>query len=259
MKRILILLFTLLLLLAVLSPAAFARAGGGGGSGGGGGGGGSSGHSGSSHSSGSTTGPHRFYTPYHSGSPAGPVAGVGSVVLAFAAIATARSFRYSAPNAQKKETKKWLKAAAQNDSLWDSGEMKDQIREAYMAIQQAWTDNRLEDARPYLSDSLYSTFQTKLSWMAQRNERNVLRNIRLLSATPVSAGYETPGERRSARLCCHIHGKMEDYTIDRNTGRFISGSYFSRPFVEYWCFVRNADNTRWILDRIYQKEEYEGN
>lgn len=136
--------------------------------------------------------------------------------------------------------------------------MKDQIREAYLAIQQAWTDNRLEDARYYLSDSLYNTFQTKLNWMAQRNERNVLRNIRLLSATPVSAGYKIPRDRKTACLCCHIHGKMEDYTADITTGRFISGSYFSHPFVEYWCFIRNADNTRWILDRIYQKDEYEG-
>lgn len=254
MKRVLISLLTLLFLLAVLSPAAFARAGGGGG----GGGGGSGGHSSGSHSSGSTPGPRRFYRPYHSGSPAGTVAGAGSLIMVFVTIATARSFRYSPPGAQKKEAKKWLKAAAQNDSLWDSAEMKDQIREAYLAIQQSWTDNRLEDARYYLSDSLYNTFQTKLNWMAQRNERNVLRNIRLLSATPVSARYKIPGDRKTACLCCHIHGKMEDYTADSTTGRFISGSYFSRPFVEYWCFIRNADNTRWILDRIYQKDEYEG-
>lgn len=102
MKRVLISLLTLLFLLAVLSPAAFARAGGGGGGGGGGG------YSSGSHSSGSTPGPRRFYRPYHSGSPAGTVAGAGSLVMVFATIALPDPSDTARPALRKKRQKNGL-------------------------------------------------------------------------------------------------------------------------------------------------------
>ena len=138
------------------------------------------------------------------------------------------------------------------DSAWKYKHIQKQVRNTYFAVQRAWTNSDMHPAKSYMSDSLYQSFQSKLSWMQYREQRNVLKHIRLLEAIPVAVHDEQDDSLDFVWF--YIKGSMVDYTVDLHTNERLDGSVFPEHFCEYWQFTRTADE-RWVLNEILQEDE----
>jgi predicted lipid-binding transport protein (Tim44 family) len=114
--------------------------------------------------------------------------------------------------------------------------IEERVRNIFMTLQQAWTNNQWEQARAFETDRL---FQMHSFWMGRYKEkgyRNILDQIQISRLELVKldrdAFYETVTYR--------IFASMIDYTMDVK-GRLIGGSdKKSRIFSEYWTFLRRA-------------------
>ena len=82
--------------------------------------------------------------------------------------------------------------------------------------------------------------------MDARNERNILKNEKLLSAKVFEIDNES-------NIWVAIRGSMIDY-IEKE-GQIIEGSkYIPSRYTEYWKF--NNVNGKWLLDEIKQVDEF---
>ena len=248
MKRIFAILLIGIFLISCLNISAFAdneafpdtvaplRAGGGG-SGGGGGGGSSGG------SSGGTRGYRgsRYYNPFswviHIIML--PFALGGSIVFALRLSKRAR------------KSKKLMKEIAKSDNAWKFKDIEAYVKEGFYKIQVAWSEGDMLPAREYMSKELYDSFQTKLRWMRLRSEQNVIRDIKLIDALPVSV--QDSSDNSMDHIWFYIKAKMIDYTINTETNAKVEGSTAPTKFVEYWQFVREDDC--WVLNKILQEDE----
>lgn len=76
---------------------------------------------------------------------------------------------------REKSSKNQMKLYAQKDGSWDENELQKQVRDTYFAVQEAWNQGDMESARGTMSAELYENFTTKLAWMENRGEKNVLK------------------------------------------------------------------------------------
>lgn len=220
----------ILLILAINIPSnAFARAGGGGGGS-------------TSHHSGSTGGYRR----------SNPIASIISLGMFFC-ISSAGVIVFKVQLRKKKmKSVSAIKGLSKSDYNWDYEKMKSDIEEAFYKIQDAWMERDQDIAKEYMSKKLYDRHSSKTGWMKIRKEKNILKNMKLLKATPIAIKDKDGTENDVVWI--HIRAKAIDYLINEETGDLIEGNkYKSVPFEEYWKFIRNERG--WILDEIRQLDE----
>jgi predicted lipid-binding transport protein (Tim44 family) len=103
-------------------------------------------------------------------------------------------------------------------------------------LQQAWTTQKWELARPYETDHL---FQTHLYWInlyKKERVRNVLKDIQVSKVQLVKIRSDAYYDALTVR----IYAAMIDYT-ETIGGNLMGGDpKHSRPFSEYWTFIRRA-------------------
>ncbi|MBN1336506.1 MAG: TIM44-like domain-containing protein [Deltaproteobacteria bacterium] len=108
------------------------------------------------------------------------------------------------------------------------------VSEIFLILQQAWDQDRWEDARPWETDPL---FQTHRYWMDRYRRfglRNRLADIQVLDVVLVKVDSDAFYESLTVRL----KARMRDWTEDRS-GRVVSGDpERPRTFSEYWTFIR---------------------
>ncbi len=255
MKRLIALIIITLILLSLLfvlvsalcldvsacsKDGCFLRAGGGegGGSSGGGSDGGSGGDYSSSYSS--TSG-------YRSRKENSIIGFFCAIVLVF----FPSVFMYMYFSRKARRSKKLMKKFVKKDSAWKYKNVLNTVKKSFYVVQKAWADMDLSSASNYLSDELYSKFQTQLNWMEQSKEKNVLKSIKLIDALPISVYDDS--DNSQDYIWFYIKGRMVDYTINTESNQMISGNKLPTSFVEYWKFTRN-DNT-WVLSKILQEDE----
>ena len=215
------------------------RAGGGSSGGGGGGGGGGSSSGSSSH--------HHSSTSRNSS----PIGAILNVVLMPLLLFSSSIVFYIQLTKRSRKAKKLMKQMMQSDNAWKYKEISADVEEAYMAIQEAWTNMDMSPAKHYMADELCEKFQTQLNWTKYKNQKHVMENIRLLKALPVAVHDDRDNSRDY--IWFYIKGRMIDYTIDTNTQLIVDGNTIAASFVEYWKFVRK--DGRWVLNKILQKDE----
>ena len=252
MKKVFCLILISLILISFLGVTAYARnaddrtpyptfllraGGGSSGGGGGGGGGGSSSHS-HSHSSGNGREPTLIES-------------VLSFVLFLLVFFSSSIIFYFQLSKRSRKAKKLMKKIKQSDGAWKYKDVSSDVKEGFFAIQCAWTDMDMRKASKYMSDELCDSFQTKLNWMKFKNQKNVLKKIRLLKALPVAV-HDDP-DNSCDHIWFYIKGRMIDYTVDTSTQQIIEGSRVPSSFVEYWQFIRKDDG--WVLNKILQDDE----
>lgn len=224
-----------------ISVACFARAGGGGSSGGGGGGG-SAGGGRNYHSYDTVDGSRRRSSPIQT-----VLWNVGTL---FIVAGGSLMFLYKAQKAHHK-SKKLIQSYEKLEMNWDYKEMQKYIEKAYFEIQECWRRQDVDYAKDYLSESLQKSWRAKLAWMKMREEVEVQKHVRLLSARPVKV--VNPEGTKNDEVWYLIHGKMQDYRIKKTTGEFLEGNRKPVSFYEYWRFIYVQD--RWVLDEILQKDD----
>ena len=201
---------TLLLLLSALLPAAlYARAGGGGGGGGGGG-----------------------------------VLGIilYPFFLVYIAILHFQIYR------KNREADALVEKISAADSGWSMAGLKPRIEECYFKVQKAWMERDQDLARDCMSQRLYNKHKAETDQMIEDDEKNILKDIKLLKARIVEAiDYK---DNSKDLFWVYIKGSMIDYTVRDTSGEVITGDPDEAgKFLELWKFIREKDG-QWVLDEI---------
>lgn len=216
--------------------------------GGGSSGGGSSGGGGGSSGGGGTHGTHRHPSGTASGN---PIAALIPIIL-FLTVSSGSVILYRLKlSTYARNTKRLMAMLQKKDNAWKYKHIQKQVKDTYFVVQNAWTNLDMQPAKPYMSEELYESFNTKISWLIYKKQHNVLRRIRLREAIPVSV-HDDENDAQDF-VWFHIKGSMIDYTINTETNARIDGSTSASSFVEFWQFVRR--DGRWVLNRILQKDE----
>jgi len=108
------------------------------------------------------------------------------------------------------------------------------IRHIFLALQQSWSNRTWENARPYVSDSLFQMLNYWITEYKRQHLRNVLEDVKIESLEPVKITMDAFYDALTFR----IFASMRDYTTDEH-GKLICGDQtVPRRFSEYWTFIR---------------------
>lgn len=122
-----------------------------------------------------------------------------------------------------------------------------QFSSLLQGIQTAWSNTDLNGLRAMCTPEMLGYFNTQLSELASRGERNQVRDVRLQQGDLSEAW----SERGTQYATVSLRYSMVDVTLDR-AGRVVDGSPTERVTVtEFWTFVR-ASAGHWILSAIQQ-------
>ena len=233
---------------------------GGGGSGGGSTGGGSTrgGSTGGSNTRGGSNGgyggigDHGRYSRYNNTSrPLTMFESFGLYIILLIGLSCVSIYYYFKLTRNLRKARKVKKKIKQSDYAWKFKDIYSTVNESFTAIQTAWSNMDMTPASQYMSDNLFDSFQTKLNWMTYRNEKNVLKNIKLVQAFPVAVNADS--NDTFCYVWFYIKGRMVDYIIDTKTQLVVSGKTDVSSFVEYWQFTR--EKGKWVLNKILQEDE----
>ncbi|URZ01615.1 Tim44 domain-containing protein [Clostridium felsineum] len=145
-----------------------------------------------------------------------------------------------------------IRDLAIDDDNWKYEEIKEDVEDAFYNIQKAWMERNQDLAKEYMSEDLYNRHKTKTEWMSVRHEKNILKNVQLISSEPM--GLEDYEGIDKDSLWMLIKAKAVDYTINEDTNKVIQGqAHTSTKFEEYWKFIRVG--TRWVADDIRQIDQ----
>ena len=56
----------------------------------------------------------------------------------------------------------WLE---DTDAIWNEKLIKQRVEDIYYHVQDAWTNAKVEDLKPYLTEHLYEQWKMRLTWM----------------------------------------------------------------------------------------------
>lgn len=147
---------------------------------------------------------------------------------------------------KRHQAKKDLKEAC-IDSFWDEKDLIEKVKDSYFVIQNAWSQQDLITLSYYLTDDLYKEWENKVTWQQFRNERNVLKNVRLLHKSIISVHDDF--DNTKDYFWVMIMGKMTDQIVRNQKVESVEYGAFK----EFWKFVRDGD--RILLDEILQEDE----
>lgn len=236
-RRNLQLLFLLLtIMLLIIAPTAFGRAGGGGSYGGSGGGGGGGGGDGAG---------FILYLLIRLAI-AKPLIGIPLIIvviilmLKFGKKAKGGYETHTITRAGKmkkqqeqEEMQKALAYIKQRDPGFTTGRFMQKVNRAFIALQEAWSDQDLSSVRQFISDGINERFSLQIEMQKAEGYRNRMENITVLNSRVV--GVYT--DRHFDTIHVEINARADDSDVDLKTGKRIRKNS-SAPFTEYWSFLR---------------------
>jgi predicted lipid-binding transport protein (Tim44 family) len=113
------------------------------------------------------------------------------------------------------------------------------VREAFVALQSAWSKKTWEAARPYETDALYQTHRFWMERYAAFGLTNRVEQVAIAQVILVKLDADAFYEAATVRIVA----QALDWTED-NTGNVVGGNK-TRPrrFSEYWTFLRAIPGT----------------
>ena len=230
-----ILFLSISILLLVLASVAFGRAGGGGSYGGsGGGGGGGGGGSG-----------YIFYLLIRLAIDK-PVIGIPLLIVVIVllvkfgrkakggyethTISKAGKLR---KQQEQKDMQDALEVIRNRDPGFATGKFVQKVNKAFIAVQEAWSNQDLSTVRQFISDGIDERFSLQIEMQKTEGYRNRMENITVRSTRIV--GVYT--DRHFDTIHVEITAQADDSDVDLETGRRIRKNT-SSPFTEYWSFLR---------------------
>ncbi|MBX3168632.1 MAG: Tim44 domain-containing protein [Candidatus Eremiobacteraeota bacterium] len=109
--------------------------------------------------------------------------------------------------------------------------------EIFMALQQAWSDQQWERARPYETDSLYQTHRYWIEAYQRQGVVNQLSQIKVLKIELCNIETDAYFDAVTVR----IFASMIDITLEKSSGRRLGGNPNQpRVFSEYWTLIRKV-------------------
>jgi hypothetical protein len=137
--------------------------------------------------------------------------------------------------------------ASNKDTFWNTDELKKHAEKTFHEIQHVWENRNIDKIKDVVDKELYLHYNTLLSSMIQRHEKNILSQIQIDEIRII--GCEDYIDNSKDRYIAYIQGRLLDYTINELTQEIIKNSSKTLSnFSASYHFVR-SDNT-WILEKI---------
>ncbi len=117
---------------------------------------------------------------------------------------------------------------------FDAQQFADRTKHIFLKLQKAWSEQRWDDVRPYLTDQAW---HTNRFWLLRYQEQGLVNrhdDVQLERQQVVRIDKDAWYEAVTVR----IWASGKDYVVDRS-GKVVGGSNkVQRHFSEYWTFVR---------------------
>ena len=109
------------------------------------------------------------------------------------------------------------------------------VKTAFLALQDAWCNQKLDAGRAFMSPGAYFSWSAQLASMASEGRRNVLEHLEVRSIEPIRVIHG----RVFDDLTVRISAAAADFDVDAG-GKIVFGDRSVRPFKEDWTFQRSV-------------------
>jgi hypothetical protein len=182
-----------------------------------------------------------------------------------------------APPVDTQSVDQGLAAIQTADPGFNAQVFMERAQMAFFALQQAWMDRNVDEARGYMSQGLYASWHAQVQQMITLHKKNILENLNIQGLHIVKATHDDNIDSISVK----VDAVCADYEINEDSGKVVFGSKQDKPFTEYWTFTRSAGtktvvnlnavgecnychvavtsgNFDWVLSKIDQENEWQG-
>jgi uncharacterized Zn finger protein (UPF0148 family) len=125
-----------------------------------------------------------------------------------------------------------------NNPDFDEENFKENVKTAFLDIQEAWQNQDLSKVRKFLSDGVYQRFNTQFKMMKLLQQTNKIDNIEIKNI------YIDKIESDGLFDIVHtaVHASVNDYFVNKLDPSMNSGG--QEEFVEYWSFLKKRGKKR---------------
>ncbi len=109
------------------------------------------------------------------------------------------------------------------------------VKAAFLALQDAWCNQKLDAGRAFMSPGAYFSWSAQLESMMSEGRRNVLEHLEVRSVEPIRVIHG----RVFDDLTVRIAAVAADFDVD-GSGKIVFGDRSVRPFKEDWTFQRSV-------------------
>lgn len=132
------------------------------------------------------------------------------------------------------DVNKGLSELRVRDAKFDKQAFLERVKNAFVKIQKAWSEKKLESVQHFLSDGVYDRFNIMLKILSEQNLRNKLDNINVLDC---DVRYVHNDEYYNV-ISISITASIVDTIVEEKTGKIVEGSTLPDVFEEIWTFIR---------------------
>ena len=123
-----------------------------------------------------------------------------------------------------------------HDPFFTEAEMREKVSNLYSGMQRAWENQDWEPMRVHMTDDLYNQMWRQLQELVSRNQINRVERVAIISVALVNF-YQ---DQQNDNLVIRLTSRITDYTIDRATGKVVSGDPHREKFMTYeWTMIRS--------------------
>ena len=125
----------------------------------------------------------------------------------------------------------------QHDPFFTEAEMREKVSNLYSEMQRAWETQDWEPMRARLTDDLYNQMWRQLQELVTRNQINRVERVAIISVA-LTGFYQ---DEQHDNLTIRLTTRITDYTIDRASGKVVSGDPRREKFMTYeWTMIRSV-------------------
>jgi predicted lipid-binding transport protein (Tim44 family) len=121
------------------------------------------------------------------------------------------------------------------DRAFSAEAFQSRARQAFLTLQDAWTQQNLNAGRAFLSPGAYFTWSAQLEALATEGRRNVMENVEVRGIEIIRIVHGRVFDDLTVRLSA----AAADFEVDKD-GRIVFGDRTVRPFSEDWTFQRSV-------------------
>jgi predicted lipid-binding transport protein (Tim44 family)/ribosomal protein L37E len=135
-----------------------------------------------------------------------------------------------------------------HDPFFTEAEIREKVANLYVDMQRCWERQDWEPMRAHLTDDLFSQMGRQLNELVTRGQINKMERIAVMDVSLMSFHQDEQFDNLTLRL----QTRLVDYTIDRRTGKVVSGDPKREKFMTYdWTMIRTlgTKTTALGLDR----------
>ncbi|MDB5172915.1 MAG: hypothetical protein JWO87_551 [Phycisphaerales bacterium] len=122
----------------------------------------------------------------------------------------------------------------QHDPNFDEAAFYQRVRVAFTKIQDAWSAQKLDTVRPFISDGVYERFILQFAEQKTEGWRDQMDGVQVHDVGIV----ELRSDGLFDELSMRIRASASDYRVSLADGKPIAGSAAPGQFVEIWSFLR---------------------